>query len=75
MEPAEQGQLESVPGWSPEEARGRFRRVLSHWASDLIELRARGLDRPGRRAFAADGPIRRPMPRTSIGADGLTRAA
>lgn len=32
-----------------EDARRRFRAVLAPWASDLMALRARGLDRPSRR--------------------------
>lgn len=32
-----------------EDARQRFRAVLAPWASDLMALRARGLDRPSRR--------------------------
>lgn len=33
-------------------ARGRLRRVLGSWASDLLELRRLGLDRPGYRPMA-----------------------
>lgn len=33
----------------PATARQLFQRVLGSWASDLLELRRRGLDRPGYR--------------------------
>lgn len=38
-------------------ARAMYRRVLASWASDLLELRRRGLDTPGpRRASTWCGP-------------------
>jgi len=37
----------SCPKHAEQEARRMFQRVLAPWASDLLALRARGLDRPG----------------------------
>lgn len=43
-------QTEKAQTCAPEEqARRMFRAVLAPWAMDLLELRRRGLDRPGRR--------------------------
>lgn len=43
-----------------EQARRMFRAVLAPWASDLMTLRRRGLDRPSRRY--ALGLVLRPAP-------------
>lgn len=42
-----------------EQRRAMYRRVLASWASDLLALRARGLDRPVRRVAGAGARVRR----------------
>jgi hypothetical protein len=43
--------------WQPSgTTRAMFQRTLAGWAMDLLELRRRGLDRPGRRD-GAGGPV------------------
>lgn len=41
------------------EARRIFHRVLASWATDLMALRAKGLDRPVRRTVGAGFTVRR----------------
>ncbi len=41
------------------DARQMFQRVLASWATDLLTLRARGLDRPVRRTPGAGLTVRR----------------
>lgn len=41
--------IHAEPWQTPSTARAMFQRVLASWAGDLLELRRRGLDRPGRR--------------------------
>lgn len=45
-------------------AREKFHRVLGSWASDLLELRRLGLDRPGFRPLATASNDDRPHPTT-----------
>lgn len=51
---------------SAEHARRMFRAVLAPWAADLLELRRRGLDRPGFRRGLD-------LPLLAVGADHRTR--
>ncbi len=55
----------------PLEPRRLFQRVLGAWASDLLELRRKGLDRPSRR-FEGQGLAIRPL---AITRDARRRAA
>ena len=54
-----------------EDARQMFRAVLAPWASDLMALRARGLDRPCRR-YALGLVLRPTSPESAL---AITRGA
>lgn len=42
----------------PQDARRVFGAVLEGWASDVLRLRTRGLDRPSRREGTGGAPLR-----------------
>ena len=44
---------------SLEESRRLYARMLASWASDMLTLRRRGLETPGRRIYGAGGKVRR----------------
>lgn len=59
------------PAAAVEQAQLMYRAVLAPWAMDLMSLRRRGLDRPGRRY--AHGLVLRPASPPGAGVVGVER--